>query len=116
MAQSKKYTIQIERVLKEYPYICWRINNQQSSLNKELKQMGIRKESIEFLKNIFFQNSDIKKFYDCEQELYYLTEIKKIMDNIASPITTIPGIGYSMGTMIISEIGDFSRFSSPDKY
>ena len=43
-------------------------------------------------------------------------EIKKIMDNIASPITTIPGIGYSMGTMIISEIGDFSRFSSPDKY
>ena len=67
MAQSKKYTIQIERVLKEYPYICWRINNQQSSLNKELKQMGIRKESIEFLKNIFFQNSDIKKFYDCEQ-------------------------------------------------
>lgn len=43
-------------------------------------------------------------------------EIKKIMDNIASPITTIPCIGYSMGTMIISEIGDFSRFSSPDKY
>lgn len=37
-------------------------------------------------------------------------EIKKIMDNIASPITTIPGIGYSMGAMIISEIGDFSRF------
>lgn len=44
-----------------------------------------------------------------------INEIKKIMDNIASPITTIPGIGYSMGTMIISEIGDFSRFSSPDK-
>ena len=43
------------------------------------------------------------------------TEIKKIMDTIASPITTIPGIGYSMGAMIISEIGDFSRFSSPDK-
>lgn len=42
-------------------------------------------------------------------------EIKKIMDSIASPITTIPGIGYSMGAMIISEIGDFSRFSSPDK-
>ena len=42
-------------------------------------------------------------------------EIKKIMDSIASPITTIPGIGYSMGAMIISEIGDFNRFSSPDK-
>lgn len=43
------------------------------------------------------------------------SEIKKIMDKIASPITTIPGIGYNMGAMIISEIGDFSRFSSPDK-
>lgn len=42
-------------------------------------------------------------------------EIKKMMDSIASPITTIPGIGYSMGAMIVSEIGDFSRFSSPDK-
>lgn len=42
-------------------------------------------------------------------------EIKKMMDRIASPITTIPGIGYNMGAMIISEIGDFSRFSSPDK-
>ena len=43
------------------------------------------------------------------------TEIKKMMDRIASPITTIPGIGYNMGAMIISEIGDFNRFSSPDK-
>lgn len=42
-------------------------------------------------------------------------EISKIMDKIASPITTIPGIGNNMGAMIISEIGDFSRFSSPDK-
>ena len=43
------------------------------------------------------------------------SEIKKMMDKIASPITTIPGIGYNMGAMIISEIGDFSLFSSPDK-
>jgi Transposase and inactivated derivatives len=38
-----------------------------------------------------------------------------IMDKIASPITTIPGIGYRMGSMIIAEIGDFSMFDSPDK-
>lgn len=42
-------------------------------------------------------------------------EIKKLMNNIASPITTIPGIGYNMGAMIVSEIGDFRRFPSPDK-
>ena len=41
--------------------------------------------------------------------------IKVIMDGIASPILTIPGIGYRMGAMILAEIGDFSRFESPDK-
>lgn len=43
------------------------------------------------------------------------SEIKLIMDVIASPILSIPGINYRMGAMIISEIGDFSRFNSPDK-
>lgn len=42
-------------------------------------------------------------------------EIKIIMDEINSPILTIPGINYRMGAMIIAEIGDFSRFDSPDK-
>ena len=43
------------------------------------------------------------------------TEIKSIMDTIHSPILTIPGISYRMGAMILAEIGDFSRFDSPDK-
>lgn len=43
-------------------------------------------------------------------------DIKRIMDEeIHSPILTIPGISYRMGAMIIAEIGDFSRFDSPDK-
>lgn len=43
------------------------------------------------------------------------TEIKSLMDEISSPIMTIPGISYRMGAMILAEIGDFSRFDSPDK-
>lgn len=43
------------------------------------------------------------------------TEIKRIMDEINSPILTIPGISYRMGAMILAEIGDFSRFDSADK-
>ena len=42
-------------------------------------------------------------------------EIKIIMDEINSPILSIPGISYRMGAMIIAEIGDFSQFDSPDK-
>lgn len=42
-------------------------------------------------------------------------EIKKIMDAIDSPILSIPGISYAIGSMIVAEIGDFARFDSPDK-
>ena len=41
--------------------------------------------------------------------------IQTIMGEMQSPITTIPGIGFRMGAMILAEIGDFSRFDSPDK-
>jgi len=43
------------------------------------------------------------------------SRIKAIMDEIASPILTIPGISYRMGAMILAEIGDISRFDSSDK-
>ena len=41
--------------------------------------------------------------------------IKVIIDEMAPPILSIPGISYRMGAMILAEIGDFSRFDSPDK-
>ena len=41
--------------------------------------------------------------------------IQKIMDECGSPITTIPGIKYRMGAMILAEIGDFTRFSNADQ-
>ena len=42
-------------------------------------------------------------------------EINSIMDEVHSPITTIPGIGTRMGAMILAEVGDFSNFDSADK-
>ena len=41
--------------------------------------------------------------------------IKAIIDEMAPPILTIPGISYRMGAMILAEISDFSRFDSSDK-
>ena len=43
------------------------------------------------------------------------TSIQSIMEELNSPITTIPGIGFRMAAMILAEVGDFSRFDSPDK-
>lgn len=58
----------------------------------------------------------IKLIQELDAEINEIeSEIKSIMDEINSPILTIPGISYRMGAMIIAEIGDFSRFDSPDK-
>jgi len=57
-------------------------------------------ERIEFLKS---------------QQIELENSIKSVMNNINSPITTIPGIGFTLGAIILSEIGDISRFSSPSK-
>lgn len=58
----------------------------------------------------------IKLIQELDAEIAEIeNEIKIIMDEINSPILTIPGISYRMGAMIIAEISDFSRFDSPDK-
>ena len=46
---------------------------------------------------------EIKKI-DCE--------IKRIMDEIQSPILSVPGISYGLGSIILAEIGDINRFST----
>ena len=42
-------------------------------------------------------------------------QIQSIMEKLHSPITTIPGLGFRMAAMILAEVGDFTRFDSPDK-
>lgn len=43
------------------------------------------------------------------------SEIANILDDLNPPILTIPGISYRMGAMILAELGDISRFNSPDQ-
>jgi len=42
-------------------------------------------------------------------------EIKSIMDELESPILSFPGISYGLGSVILAEVGDIRRFSSPAK-
>lgn len=37
------------------------------------------------------------------------------MEELDSPITTIPGLGFRMAAMILAEVDDFTRFDSSDK-
>lgn len=43
------------------------------------------------------------------------SSISKIMKEIDSTITTVPGIGTQMAAMILAEVGDFSNFDNLDK-
>lgn len=42
-------------------------------------------------------------------------EQRKILIEVQSPMSSISGLGENMTAMIIGEIGDFTRFDSPDK-
>ena len=58
----------------------------------------------------------IRLIWELDREINDIeAEIDAIMESIQSPITSIPGIGTRMGAMILAEVGDFSRFDSPDK-
>ncbi len=58
------------------------------------------------LKRIELLNAQVEMYDD---------EIRRLMDLLDSPILSVPGIGYTLGAMILSEIGVIKRFSSPAK-
>ena len=70
-------------------------------------------------------HSDAKEFalVSCLEEIAFHSakienverKIKQIMDEINSPVTSIPGIGTVLGATILAEIGDIRRFSTPAK-
>jgi len=58
----------------------------------------------------------IRLIQNLESEISILErEIKSIMDDLDSPILSVPGIGYILGAIILSEIGSVENFSSPNK-
>jgi transposase len=42
-------------------------------------------------------------------------QIKVVVDELATPIITIPGIGYTIAAIILAEIGDINKFATPAK-
>ena len=58
----------------------------------------------------------IRMIHELDSEIPEIeAEIKRMMDALDSPLLVIPGMGFRMAAMILAEIGDVSRFDSPDK-
>ena len=95
-------------------------NNSKGKYNQEkaIELKNLAKNSVGI------DNSSIDLQIQCliKQLRLYQKQIKDIdlnimtlMEILNSPILTIPGVGYTLGAMIISEIGDIKRFSNPTK-
>jgi transposase len=58
----------------------------------------------------------IRLIQNLESEIALLdSEIKRIMDEIESPILSVPGIGYTLGAIILAEIGNIHNFPGPSQ-
>ena len=85
---------------------------------KELQQLARDSFGFELASDVF---STMIKLYT--QHLTFIKaqieemdrKIAEIMSSIDTPITTITGVGTTLGAYIISEIGDISRFPSAAK-
>ena len=89
------------------------ISYQRFMVVKELAKntVGISNSILEFeLKSL------LKLYHNLEDEIYNIElEIESHMNIINPKTSTIPGIGIQSAAVIVSEIGDFNRFSSPEK-
>lgn len=65
---------------------------------------------------IFELQQTIRLIQSLQQEINIIDkEIKDIVTEINTPLMTIPGISYGLSAIILSEIGDINRFSTPSK-
>ena len=95
-------------------------NNSRGRLDKskaiEIKQLAKNSIGSNMPAKSLELKHTIKLIRELDSEISEIeAEIEKIMNKIDSPILSIPGIGTSMAAMIISEIGSFDNFDSPDK-
>ena len=85
---------------------------------KELRSAASSSFGVGFAKNAFaFQIKQlVEQLMFLETQIEELDEqISQLLHQINQVITTIPGIGDTLGAIIVSEIGDINRFDAPNK-
>ena len=85
---------------------------------KEIRSAASDSFGVGFAKNAFaFQIRQlVEQLMFTETQIEELDEqISHLLKQINQVITTIPGIGSTLGAIIVSEIGDINRFDAPNK-
>ena len=84
----------------------------------EIKTIAKSSFGVSFAKNAFsFQIKQLmEQLVFIEKQIDELEkEISSLLHQINQVITTIPGVGDTLGAIILSEIGDIHRFDAPNK-
>ena len=85
---------------------------------EQLKAAAANSFGVSFAKNAFaFQIRQlVEQLEFLEGQIMELeAQISSLLKQTGSYITTIPGIGDTLGAIILSEIGDIHRFNAPNK-
>lgn len=81
-----------------------------------LKELAIRSIGSSNRSLSFELKQTIRLIKSVQNEINELDDqIKLVVDELDSPIITIPGISYTLAATILAEIGDIERFSTPAK-
>lgn len=82
----------------------------------ELKQLAANSIGLSNHSLSFELQQTIRLILSVQNEINALDkQIKLVIDEINTPLITIPGIGYIIAAIILAEIGDINNFSSPAK-
>ncbi len=85
---------------------------------KEIRTAAAGSFGVGFAKNAFaFQIKQlVEQLIFLETQIQELDEqISHLLKQVNQVVTTIPGIGDTLGAIIVSEIGDINRFDAPNK-
>ncbi len=83
---------------------------------KEIRNLARKSVGVYVSAKVLELRHTIKLIQILDDEIVEIEEnIKSYMQEIHSPIESIPGISFRLAAVIEAEVGDFKRFSSPDK-
>lgn len=108
---SNAKTSSISKIISKASRGAFKTQKAMDIQNFAKNSIATRNTSVELQIQLLIQQINLLE----EQKNLLDSEIKQIMDELKSPITTIPGIGDWLGAIIISEIGDISRFPCSKK-
>ncbi len=82
----------------------------------QLRELASKSIGINSISVGFELQQTIRLIKNMQEEIDILDKhIKTVMKELNSPILTIPGISFTLGAIILAEVGDITNFQSPAK-